>query len=165
MLKFRKKLREEDSIVEVGDVKLDAKETEVVFADEEKDIQVVVSPDPENENSVTVAVLTNSKEDVEEEEVLGSASVEGSEDKGAEESRKAARREAFRKRLEARRSAKRPNAPARNEARAEAFRKRLEARRAAKKAEAITSTSTAEARKKAIGEARAKFRSKIGKKA
>lgn len=165
MLKFRKKLREEDSIVEVGDVKLDAKETEVVFADEEKDIQVVVSPDPENENSVTVAVLTNSKEDVEEEEVLGSASVEGSEDKGAEESRKAARREAFRKRLEARRSAKTKTAPARNEARAEAFRKRLEARRAAKKAEAKTATASAEARKKAIGEARAKFRSKIGKKA
>ena len=67
MLKFKpKKLREDDSIVEVGDVKLDAAETEVVFADEEKDIQVVVSPDPENENSVTVAVLTNSKEDVEE---------------------------------------------------------------------------------------------------
>ena len=86
MLKFKpKKLREDDSIVEVGDVKLDAAETEVVFADEEKDIQVVVSPDPENENSVTVAVLTNSKEDVEEEEVLGSASVEGSEDTAAAE--------------------------------------------------------------------------------
>ena len=175
MLKFRKKLREDDNIVEVGDVKLDAKESEVVFADKDKDIQVVVSPDPENENSVTVAVLSNSNEDVEDEEVLGSASVEGSEDKGAEESRKAARREAFRKRLEARRAAKKSNAPARNEARVQAFRKRLDNhilfknvcqdRRAAKKAEGKTSTSTADARKKAIGEARAKFRSKIGKKA
>ena len=102
-----KKLREEDdNIVKVGDVKLNAAETEVVFADEDKNIQVVVSPDPENENSVTVAVLTNSEEDVEKEEVLGSASVEGSEEtKDAEESRKAASREAFRKRLEARRSA------------------------------------------------------------
>ena len=159
-----KKLREDDNIVEVGDVKLDAAETEVVFADEDKDIQVVVSPDPENENSVTVAVLTNSKEDVEEEEVLGSASVEGSEEpKDAEESRKAARREAFRKRLEARRSANKATAPARNEARAEAFRKRLEARRTAKKAE--SKQGSAEARKKACNEARAKFRSKIGKKA
>jgi hypothetical protein len=165
MLKFRKKLREDDNIVEVGDVKLDAKESEVVFADKDKDIQVVVSPDPENDNSVTVAVLSNSNDDVEDEEVLGSASVEGSEDKGAEESRKAARREAFRKRLEARRSAKKSPAPARNEARVQAFRKRLEARRAAKQAEGKTSTSTADARKKAIGEARAKFRSKIGKKA
>lgn len=160
-----KKLREEDdTIVKVGDVKLNAAETEVVFADEDKDIQVVVSPDPENENSVTVAVLTNSEEDVEKEEVLGSASVEGSEEtKDAEESRKAASREAFRKRLEARRSAPKTAAPTRNEARAEAFRKRLEARRAAKKSE--SKESVAEARKKACNEARAKFRSKIGKKA
>ncbi len=166
MLKFKpKKLREDDSIVEVGDVKLDAAETEVVFADEEKDIQVVVSPDPENENSVTVAVLTNSNEDVEEEEVLGSASVEGSEDTAAaEESRKAARREAFRKRLESRRAAK--AMPARDEARIKAFRERLEARRAAKKAEANKApASKADARKNSIAEARAKFRSKIGKKA
>ena len=77
--------------------------------------------------------------------------------------RNEARTLAFRKRLEARRSANKATAPARNEARAEAFRKRLEARRAAKKAE--SKQDSAEARKKACNEARAKFRSKIGKKA
>jgi hypothetical protein len=46
--------------------------------------------------------------------------------------------------------------PARDEARMADFRKRLEARRAEKKAES---------RKASIAEARAKFRSKIGKKA
>lgn len=154
MLKHRiKRIREEEEgIVNVDGVKLDAAETEVVFADAEKDIQVVVSPDPETENSVTVAVLTNSKDDVEEEEVLGSASVEGSEEAGASEARKAARREAFRKRMEARRMGTRGKEAAR-----EAFRKRLEARRAGKDA--------CESRKKDIAEARAKFRSKLGKRA
>ena len=101
-----KKLREEDdAIVEIDGVKLDAANTEVIFADEDKDIQVVASPDPENENEVVVAVLTASQEDVEEEEVLGSASIEGSDEPvGAEEARKAERREAFRKRLEAKRA-------------------------------------------------------------
>lgn len=164
MLKHRiKRIREEEEgIVNVDGVKLDAAETEVVFADAEKNIQVVVSPDPETENSVTVAVLTNSKDDVEEEKVLGSASVEGSEEAGATEARKAARREAFRKRMEARRMGIR-NKEARRmgirdkEAAREAFRKRLEARRASKGA--------CESRKKDIAEARAKFRSKLGKRA
>lgn len=154
-----RKIREdgEDAIIEVDGVKLNASQSEVIYQDEEKDIQVVASPDPENENSVTIAVLTASEEDVEDEKVLGSASVEGGEGEGsAEESRKAARREAFRKRLEARRAAKKSGMPARDEARMADFRKRLEARRAEKKAEA---------RKASIAEARAKFRSKIGKKA
>jgi len=160
-----RKIREdgEDAIVEVDGVKLDASQAEVIYQDEEKDIQVVASPDPENENSVTIAVLTASEEDVEDEKVLGSASVEGGEGEGnaeeslkAEEARKAARREAFRKRLEARRAAKKSGMPARDEARMADFRKRLEARRAEKKAES---------RKASIAEARAKFRSKIGKKA
>lgn len=153
-----RKLREgdEEGLVEVDGVKLDASQAQVIYQDEEKDIQVVASPDPENENSVTVAVLTASEEDVEDEKVLGSASVEGGEGEDASEARKAARREAFRKRLEARRAAKKNGTPARNEARMSDFRKRLEARRAEKQAEA---------RKKAVAEARAKFRSKIGKKA
>lgn len=161
-----KKLREEDEgIIEVDGVKLNAAETEVIFADEDKDIQVVASPNPENENEVVVAVLTASKDDVEEEEVLGSASVEGSEETaGAEEARKAERREAFRKRLEAKRAEGKSATPARNEARIAAFRKRLEARRAGKTSESKV-TATADARKKSIAEARAKFRSKIGKKA
>lgn len=152
-----RKLRENDTdgVIEVDGEKLDASQAVVVFEDEEKDIQVVASPDPENENSVTVAVLTASKEDVEDEKVLSAISVEGGEGDGASEARKAARREAFRKRQEAKR---RPNtaAPARNEARVEAFRKRLEARRAEKRAES---------RKSSVAEARAKFRSKLGKRA
>lgn len=160
-----KKLREEDdAIVEIDGVKLDAANTEVIFADEDKDIQVVASPDPENENEVVVAVLTASQEDVEEEEVLGSASIEGSDEPvGAEEARKAERREAFRKRLEAKRAEGKSAVSAR-EARIADFRKRLEARRAGKTSES-KAVSAADARKKSIEEARAKFRSKIGKKA
>lgn len=163
MLKFKhRKIREnEEGIVEVDGVKLDAANSEIVFADDEKDIQVVVSPDPENENAVTVAVLTNSEEDVESEKVLGSASVEGSEEApDAEEARKAARREAFRKRLEARKAAKGTDEKKTAEERREAFRKRMEARKAEREA-----NKKAESRQKAIAEARAKFRSKLGKKA
>ena len=152
-----RKLRENDTdgVIEVDGEKLDASQAVVVFEDEDKDIQVVASPDPDNENSVTVAVLTASEEAVEDEKVLSAISVEGGEGEGASEARKAARREAFRKRLEAKRK---PNnaAPARNEARVEAFRKRLEARRANK---------PAESRKSGIAETRAKFRSKLGKRA
>lgn len=147
MLKPRfKKIRENDGVVEVDGVKLDAESAEVVFADKDKDIQVVVSNDPENDNTAVVAVLTNSKEEVEDEQVLGSASVETEGDK--EEKCKEARREAFRKRLEARRAARK------TDERREAFRKRLEARKAAKQTES---------KAKAIEEARAKFRSKIKK--
>lgn len=145
-----RKLREEDGVVEIDGVKLDAGSAEVVYADDEKDIQVVVSNDPENENIAVVAVLTNSEEDVEDEEVLGSATVEGeSAGDAAEEARKKARREAFRKRLEARRTGKASE-------RRESFMKRLEARRAARKQES---------RSNAIAEARAKFKSKLAKKA
>lgn len=154
-IKSRKIREGEEGLVEVDGVTLDAKNSEVIYQSEEKDIQIVASPDPDNENSVTIAVLTNSEEDVEDEKVLGSASVEGSEGEGAEEARKAARREAFRKRLEARRSEKKAGTPAR-EARVSDFRKRLEARRAEKRDES---------RKARIAEAREKFRSKIGKKA
>ena len=158
MLKPRfKKIHEDDGVVEVDGVKLDAESAEIVFADKDKDIQVVVSNDPENENTAVVAVLTNSKEEVEDEQVLGSASVETEEgtvevEAGAkddkEEKCKEARREAFRKRLEARRAARK------TDERREAFRKRLEARKAAKQTES---------KAKAIEEARAKFRSKIKK--
>lgn len=155
-----RKLREDDGVVEVDGVKLDAATAEVVFADKEKDIQVVVSNDPENEDIAVVAVLTNSEEEVEDEKVLGSASVEG-EGEDAEEARKKARREAFRKRLEARRANKadgnKTDESKKAAERRDAFRKRLEARRAARKQES--------ARKDAIAEARAKFKSKLGKKA
>lgn len=147
-----RKLREDDGVVNVGDIKLDAGSAEVIYADKEKDIQVVVSDDPEDPTVGIVAVLSNSNDDVEDEEVLGSATVEGEDKKGdgAEEAKKKARREAFRKRLEARRS----NGTASE--RREAFKKRLEARRAARKQES---------RQKDIAEARAKFKSKLGKKA
>lgn len=149
MLKPRfKKIRENDGVVEVDGVKLDAESAEVVFADKDKDIQVVVSNDPESDNTAVVAVLTNSKEEVEDEQVLGSASVETEGEGDKEEKCKEARREAFRKRLEARRAARK------TDERREAFRKRLEARKAAKQTES---------KAKAIEEARAKFRSKIKK--
>lgn len=156
MLKPRfKKIHEDDGVVEVDGVKLDAESAEIVFADKDKDIQVVVSNDPENDNSAVVAVLTNSKEEVEDEQVLGSASVETEEgtvevdaEADKEEKCKEARREAFRKRLEARRAARK------TDERREAFRKRLEARKAEKQTES---------KAKAIEEARAKFRSKIKK--
>lgn len=154
MLKPRfKKIHEDDGVVEVDGVKLDAESAEIVFADKDKNIQVVVSNDPENDNTAVVAVLTNSKEEVEDEQVLGSASVETEEgtvevEVDKEEKCKEARREAFRKRLEARRAARK------TDERREAFRKRLEARKAAKQTES---------KAKAIEEARAKFRSKIKK--
>lgn len=149
-----RKLREDDGVVKVGDIKLDAGSAEVIYADKEKDIQVVVSDDPEDPTVGIVAVLSNSNDEVEDEEVLGSATVEGEDKKGddAEEAKKA-RREAFRKRLESRRA---NNGKGNANARREAFKKRLEARRAARKQES---------RQKDIAEARAKFKSKLGKKA
>lgn len=93
---------EEAGVINIDGVKLQADSTEVIFADAEKDIQVVVSPDPENPNSAVVAVITASEEDVEEETVLGSASVDASYDDAAEEAYKARRREAFKRRLESR---------------------------------------------------------------
>lgn len=167
MLKpIKRKLREseDNNIVDVDGEKLDAETAVVLFDDVEKDIQVVASPDPENENSVTVAVLTCGKDtNIEDEKVLGAMSVEGSSEEGAEESKKAERREAFRKRLllEARRAERKNGAPARNEARGQSFRGRLEARRAAKKSE----SKAPAARISNIKEAREKFRSKLGKKA
>lgn len=158
--KFRES--EDNNIVDVDGEKLDAETAVVLFDDVEKDIQVVASPDPENENSVTVAVLTCGKDtNIEDETVLGAMSVEGSSEEGAEESKKAERREAFRKRLEARRAERKNGAPARNEARGQSFRERLEARRAAKKSESKAPAT----RIRNIQEARAKFRSKLGKKA
>lgn len=100
----KRKVREaeEGSVIDIDGVKLQADSTEVIFADAEKDIQVVVSPDPENPNSAVVAVITASEEDVEEETVLGSASVDASYDDAPEEAYKARRREAFKRRLESR---------------------------------------------------------------
>lgn len=153
-----KRLRENDTdgVIEVDGEKLDASQAVVVFEDEEKDIQVVASPDPDNENSVTVAVLTASNDDVEDEQVLSAISVEGGDSDGASEARKAERRAAFLKRRQEARRRPGSAAPANNEARVAAFRERLKARRAEK---------TAESRKSSVAEARAKFRSKIGKKA
>lgn len=111
---FRKKSEaEETGIVEVGDVKIDAGSAEIVFVDPDKDIQVVVSDDPENKDGAVVAVLTASAEDVEDEKVLGSANVEPEgEDKGAgdDEARKAEARKRFRERFEARQKAKKEEA-------------------------------------------------------
>ena len=148
-----RKLREDDGVVKVGDIKLDAGSAEVIYADKEKDIQVVVSDDPEDPTVGIVAVLSNSNDEVEDEEVLGSATVEGDKKGDNAEEAKKARREAFRKRLESRRA---NNGKGSANARREAFKKRLEARRAARKQES---------RQKDIAEARAKFKSKLGKKA
>lgn len=109
---FRKKSEaEETGIVTVGDVKIDAESAEIVFVDPDKDIQVVVSDDPENKDGAVVAVLTASAEDVEDEKVLGSANVEPEgEDKAGEEARKAEARKRFRARFEARKKAKKDEA-------------------------------------------------------
>lgn len=107
---FRKKSEaEETGIVEVGDVKIDAGSAEIVFVDPDKDIQVVVSDDPENKEGAVVAVLTASAEDVEDEKVLGSANIEPEgEDKG--EARKAEARKRFRERFAARCEARKAEA-------------------------------------------------------
>lgn len=107
-----KKKEDETGIVEVDGVKIDAASAEVVFVDPDKDIQVVVSDDPENKDGAVVAVMTASAEDVEDEKVLGSAQVEpeGDEDKGEDEARKAEARKRFRARFEARQKAKKEEA-------------------------------------------------------
>lgn len=107
---FRKN-EEESGVVEVDGVKIDAASAEIVFVDPEKDIQVVLSNDPEGEG-VVCAVMTTSAEDLEDNEVLGSAVAEpeGDDDKGTEEARKAEARKRFRERFAARREARKAEA-------------------------------------------------------
>lgn len=109
--RFKKK-EDETGIVEVDGVKIDAGSAEIVFVDPDKDIQVVVSDDPENKDGAVVAVLTASAEDVEDNKVLGSANIEP-EGEGAgegDEARKAEARKRFRERFEARQKAKKEEA-------------------------------------------------------
>ena len=136
--RFRKKYEDNDGIVEVDGVKIDAASAEVVFVDPEKDIQVVMSNDPENKDGVVCAVMTTSEEDLEDNKVLGSATAEPENGEG-EEARKR-----FRERFAARQEARRAEARKR-------FHERFAARREARKAEA---------RNKSIAEARAKFRAR-----
>ena len=157
---------EEDGVINIDGVKLEAESTEVIFADAEKDIQVVVSPDPENPNSAVVAVITASEEDVEEETVLGSASVDASYDDAAEEAYKARRREAFKRRLESRAKSSVPAKSAR-EARFADRAAKLKARREsytqAKSAREARLASTNRSPAKiaeACAASRAKFRAK-----
>lgn len=129
---FRKNEEDENGIVEVDGVKIDAASAEVVYIDPEKDVQVVMSNDPENENGIVCAVMTASAEDVEDNKVLGSATAEpesaepngegNGEGEGeaaaAEEARKAEARKRFRERFAARQEARK--AEARKKARDEA---------------------------------------------
>lgn len=128
---FRKN-EEETGVVEVGEegnsVKIDAASAEVVYIDPEKDVQVVMSNDPDNKDGIVCAVMTASAENVEDNELLGSATAEpestddapaGGEG-DAEEARKAEARKRFRERFAARREAHKAEAraKARDEARA-----------------------------------------------
>lgn len=128
---FRKNEEDENGIVEVDGVKIDANSAEVVYIDPEKDVQVVMSNDPENENGVVCAVMTASAEDVEDNKILGSATAEpesaegdgageGEGEGAAEEARKAEARKRFRERFAARQEARKAEAraKARDEARA-----------------------------------------------
>jgi colicin import membrane protein len=130
---FRKNEEDENGIVEVDGVKIDANSAEVVYIDPEKDVQVVMSNDPENENGVVCAVMTASAEDVEDNKILGSATAEPESTEGdgagagegegegaAEEARKAEARKRFRERFAARQEARKAEAraKARDEARA-----------------------------------------------
>lgn len=130
---FRKN-EEETGVVEVGEegnsVKIDAASAEVVYIDPDKDVQVVMSNDPDNKDGIVCAVMTASAENVEDNELLGSATAEpestddapaGGEGAGdAEEARKAEARKRFRERFAARREARKAEArvKARDEARA-----------------------------------------------
>ena len=122
--RFRKN-EEETGVVEVGEegnkVQIDAKSAEIVFIDPEKDIQVVMSDDPNNESGVVCAVMTASAENVEDNKLLGSATAEPeAADSAAEEARKAEARKRFRERFAARQEARKAEAriKARDEARA-----------------------------------------------
>lgn len=118
---FRKNEEDENGIVEVDGVKIDANSAEVVYIDPEKDVQVVMSNDPENENGIVCAVMTASAEDVEDNKILGSATAEPeSAEDAAEEARKAEARKRFRERFAARQEARKAEArtKARDEARA-----------------------------------------------
>lgn len=135
---FRKN-EEETGVVEVGEegnkVQIDAASTEIVFIDPEKDIQVVMSDDPNNKDGVVCAVMTASAENVEDNQLLGSATAEpesapaggeggeggeGGDGGAAEEARKAEARKRFRERFSARNEARKAEAriKARDEARA-----------------------------------------------
>ena len=131
--RFRK-TEEETGVVKVvgqdgSSVQVDAASAEIVFIDPEKDIQVVMSDDPNNKNGVVCAVMTASAENVEDNELLGSATAEpetageggnGGEGSAAEEARKAEARKRFRERFAARQEARKAEnrIKARDEARA-----------------------------------------------
>lgn len=135
---FRKN-EEETGVVEVGEegnkVQIDAASAEIVFIDPDKDIQVVMSDDPNNKDGVVCAVMTASAENVEDNQLLGSATAEpesapaggedgedseGGDGGAAEEARKAEARKRFRERFNARNEARKAEAriKARDEARA-----------------------------------------------
>lgn len=115
MAKPHFKKKEDDSgVIDYGDVKIDAESADVIFTDPslgESGIMVVISNNPDNPAGASVAVLTADHEDVDDNELLGSATIDPDETAGGEggagdegdteEARKAEARKRFQERFAA----------------------------------------------------------------
>lgn len=144
MIKFKTRTKKNEAdepaqeldVVELDGVKVDTNTAEVVYSDEEKDLQVVAAPDVEDPTKVNVFVMTASADEVTDEEVLSSTEISTAEEEapagegegeGEDESKK--KKEAFRARLAKIRAKKAESKKAEAIA---AARKRFLARKAAK---------------------------------